>query len=171
MSPLNPLSKHAAALLAQFPGPVTLHSSKSWRHLLAFIALYFGSLIGLLGPHLAHLSGEALLVLGMVAVVPAPLVIWVGATTLRSGPQRMTLDDDGFEAHSGWGVHRTRWSDVTRFRLLLLLVFHDDAKPPRGRWDRLNRTRLWNDTFGLGAKNFARLMTEWRERALAARTQ
>jgi len=97
------------------------------------------------------------------------------ATNLGRGFPQLRLDREGLDVSVSKKRrhYRVRWSEAAQFRSFWCLAFHVDARPPQNRWDTFNRAylggnhRLWFDTFGLGAKDFARLMNAWRERALA----
>jgi hypothetical protein len=174
MSRRGPWSDKVTALLAQFPGPVTFHPSKlKWIAFAIPLAIGDGFIIHVLWSTLPRLSGKALAMVGGFLVVPILLLIFLAAVTYR---QDISLDVEGFEFHLAFGrVYRIRWSAIARFGSFLFWAFHLDTRPPSGRWDRFQRAYLagdyifWMDTFGLGAKGFARLMNAWRERALDGR--
>ena len=87
------------------------------------------------------------------------------------------LDAEGFETRDVWGRReRRRWHDTDRFTIQRVnyvpFTVYDDVNPASDWWDALNRwyiggKSLLPDTYGLGAKNLAFLMTAWRQRALA----
>jgi hypothetical protein len=175
MSRYRPWSDKVTALLAQFPGPVTLYPSKlKWVALFGPFTLLLACSILLLWPALVHLSGNDLAVVCGVFVAPILMMIWGAAATLGRGFPRLRLDREGLGVSlSKRGYYRVRWSEAAQFRSFWCVAFYVDSTPPQNRWDGFNRAylggdyRLWLDTFGLGAKDFTRLMNAWRERALA----
>jgi hypothetical protein len=180
MASHGPWSDKALALLAQFPGPVTLLPSKlKWVVLIVLWVVWAGLFILWfilrISPALPPLSGKALVaLLGLagLAVAPLLLAIFGAATTFGRGMPRLTLDIEGIEMRNIMRYCR-RWQEVEQFRSFLFLAFFTDTSPPQERWDRFGRAylagkyRIWPDTFGLGAKNLTRLLNAWRERALA----
>jgi hypothetical protein len=168
------LSDRSVALLAQFPGPVTLHPTRLRKIMFFAFAAY-----GLAGTilylwMLAFVSIKSFgFAFGFPVVFSALLVSSLAAISLARGFPRVSLDAEGYEIHYIFGVDRMYWSGVRQFRSFLFLTLYTDTRPPRGSWDRFGRTylgnnhRAWTDSFGLGARNFARLMNAWRERALA----
>ena len=175
MSRRGPWSDKVTALLAQFPGPVTLHSSKfKWRAFILSLAMWEGFIIFVLWPTLPRLSGKALVMFGGFLVVPVLLMIFLAAITLWQDMPQIRLDIEGLEFHFAFRrVYRMRWSEIAQFGSFLFLAFRLDTRAPCGRWDRFQRAYLagdyvfWTDTFGLGTKGFVRLMNAWRDRALA----
>jgi hypothetical protein len=166
-----------ANILTLYPGPVTLYpSGLKWVCIFLFYVLSVGCSALLLWPSLHQLAGQALLHLAGVVAVPVVLLVLIVAITYGRGRPRLTLDAEGIELlHPLWGCRRLHWSEITRFRSYLGLAFRVDVSPPKGSWDRFRRTylcadhRIWTDTFGLDAKDFARLMNAWRERAMTSR--
>jgi hypothetical protein len=170
------LSQKAAALLAQFPGPVTLHPSKAkWVVFFLIFALFLGYLTFFLWSHFPRLPMRTLLITGALAASPSLLMIFAAVVTLGRDIPRVRLDADGIETVDLWHTRRLRWTEIERFRSFLLLVVYEDARLPSGRWDSFHRAylggsyRMWIDYFGLGPRNLAALITAWRERALVQR--
>jgi hypothetical protein len=174
MSRHGPWSDKVAALLTQFPGPVTLHPSKlKWVAFFVVVALPMVFGILLLWPELQRLSGKDMVIVAAFFIGPILGLFFVAVITFGRDLPRITLDAEGFEIRYPFSTRYMHWSEVGQFYSFLFLAFHVDTRPPHGRWDRYQRAylggdhRFWNDNFGLGAKNFVRLMNAWRERALA----
>jgi len=101
----------------------------------------------------------------------------VGTFALVTKEMWARLDAEGFETRTVWGSRRRRrWRETAGFAPLWINFWHytayDDDNPPSGWWDAANRAyaggkSFFPDTYGLGAKNLADLMTAWRQRALA----
>jgi hypothetical protein len=118
-------------------------------------------------------------------VIGALLFLYPGFAAIRAaialflGTMWVTLDAEGFAFSFPGRRERQRWTDVVDFDATTAnwvpFVSYADGKPPR--WWQLNRLMYFNgktwipDTYGLGAQSLARLMTAWRERALARREQ
>jgi hypothetical protein len=174
----GPWSDKVAALLTEFPGPVILHpSGLKWVGIAVVSAFLEGCSVLFLSPLFPHLAPKELVIVGGVLLTPVVFLMAVAALTLGRDLPRVMLDAEefetrGFETRRYAWRHRQRWSEVTQFRPFLLLAIHFDTRLPHGSWDKFARAylggdaRVWFDTFGLGAKNFARLMNAWRERAL-----
>ena len=171
-------SEKVTAILAQFPGPVTLRPSKlKWIPLVLANALLgvgcmaggawlypqAGTAIGVIGFALGGLSGAVGATVGMSAIITERM--WA------------RLDFEGFETQDVWGRRKRRhWRDADRFAVRWVghwpCTVYDDVNPASGWWDSLNRgyaggKSMLPDTYGLGAKNLTYLMTAWRQRALA----
>lgn len=174
MSRHGPSPDMVAALLTQFPAPVILHPSKlKWVVLLALMAVLLGCSVLFLLPVFPHLPIKGFVIVAICMVAPVLLLIVLAAVTLGRDMPRITLDTDGIEvSETLWGVYRWRWSEVGPFHSFWFLAITTDTSEPRSGWDRFQRAclyakyRIWTDTFGLGAKNLARLMNGWRERAM-----
>lgn len=87
----------------------------------------------------------------------------------------ITLDADGFEVRK-WTRLRRSWKDVDGFEAewfqRLLRVTYVNTGPATGalrvyQWIFGNIEAL-SYTYGYGRRDFARLLTQWRERALAS---
>jgi hypothetical protein len=171
------LSKEAARILGQFPGPVTLYPSLfKWIPLLLFGAsltafaawsIWFFAARG----EPMYAIGGAVLLLGFL-----PLVTLLGVALIRKS-MYMTLDATGFEFRDTWSRTRCSWKDVDRFKSITLFVMngivaYDDATRKPGLWNSsdslfIGRNSRLFDTYGLRTADFARLLTAWRKRALA----
>jgi len=116
MPPRGPWSDKVTALLAQFPGPVTLHPSN--LKLIAFVvplAIGDGFIIHGLWSILPRLSGKALVMVGVFLVVPVLLLIFLAAMTYW---QHLRIDIEGFEVAALQGAAKL----LTRCRGRLGLV-------------------------------------------------
>lgn len=87
----------------------------------------------------------------------------------------ITLDADGFEVRK-WTRLRRSWKDVDGFEAewfqRLLRVTYVNTGPATGalrvyQWI-FGNTEALSYTYGYGRRDFARLLTQWRERALAS---
>jgi hypothetical protein len=176
MSTEEGLSEDAADLLAQFPGPMILWPSKArtiatW--LTATVAVILlgswawdaaarGNLIT------ALLWGSCVAVLAYTGIIGA----WAFITDLNY----MTLDQDGFEIQFAWKNRRRSWQQVDGFEAVSFsrgrAVAFDDKMCAPGFSTSFFRffTRhdaILAESYGFAADDFARLLIEWRRRALA----
>ncbi len=164
------------AILARFPGPVTLHRSR-----LKFVGVLVASLGLFVG--LAYLLQHDDLVpiatfklwLGLVVFAICALVAVV---MLLPGAGSLTLDADGFERITLYMRLRAPWRRVGNFTAAeyspsrgptMRFVGYDDASLPA---DSVNRRRIGfsadlPDSYGLSHEELARLMNQWRALALA----
>ncbi len=160
-----------ADFLSRFPGPVTLHPSrKKW------LLVFLGGAVFSAGGILMIRSGETV---GWAVLVFFALVAIVAAAVMLPGAGRLVLDRAGFEAKVLFRGYRKRWSDTRGFVATTIpgpgntrLVAYDDLTQGGGMMNDLNvaitdRNAALGDTFGLSADDLARLMEQWRERALA----
>jgi hypothetical protein len=173
MSADHALSSEAARILSQFPGPVTLRPS-----LFKWIGLFLGGVSAtaffVWSIWFFAIRGEPMYVIGGVLFVLcfAPLVSLLGGALIRHS-MYMMLDAAGFEFRDTWSRTRRLWKDVDRFTSLTLFVAYDDATRKPGLWNRsdtlflIGRNSRLFDTYGFRTADFARLLTAWRERALA----
>jgi hypothetical protein len=169
------LSDAARAILAKFPGPVTLQPSKEiW----AFVFL-----MGLIS---AGLSALPLLLpptggwdLGLCTTVGFFLVAGVlclVVSVIALVKVRMTLDAAGFEMRSIAFTRRKQWKDVRFFSIATIggvnRVVYVDSKR-HGFWAEVDARFLGGpnallvDTFGFTADELAVLINRWRQRALS----
>jgi hypothetical protein len=174
-----------AAILARFPGPVTLYPSrKKWLTMLAGGVLFaiLGALIigGVIhddrpwwftrtfGP---ATFGWLVLILSAAGALQSAIVMLPGACALRLGR-------NGFEVTHFFRRRRTRWRDVTDFTAArirpshLRVVVYNDARASTRLIARVNvaisgRNADLRDTYGLSADELAELMAAWRASALA----
>ena len=169
------------AILAGFPGPVMLRVSR-----LKVLALLAGSL--------AFVAGGILLIVfvkddpearlaGLAGIVFFGACALIGAVMLLPGAGSLTLDVGGFEVCSLFRRNRITWPQASRFTVTTLplpdadsqhMVGYDDDRlkgfGAEFSRDKIGRNAALPDTYGLSHEELARLMTEWRERALARRS-
>lgn len=166
-------------ILARFPGPVTLRVSR-----LKTLALFVGSLAFVVGGIflIVFAKGDPeAWVAGIASVLFFGACTVIGALMLLPGAGSLTLDVDGFEVCSLFRRHRIAWPQASLFIVATLalpdnnkrMVGYDDdrlkgfgAEFSRGT---IGRNAALPDTYRLSVEELARLMTEWRERALAQR--
>lgn len=115
---------------------------------------------------------------GWLGIVFFGLGAIVATAALLPGASSLTLDREGFEFTSLYRRSRRRWQDATRFDVMQVprartkLVVFDDATLT-GSWGAAASIALSGrnaglpDTYGFAADELARLMTRWRERAVA----
>ena len=169
------------AILARFPGPVTLRASR-----LKMLALLAGSLAfvvgGILLIRFAKDDPEARLA-GLAGVLFFGACAVIGAVMLLPGAGSLTLDAGGFEVCSLFRRNRIGWPQANRFIVSTLRLSGADKKHMVGYDDdrlkgfgadfsrvKIGRNAALPDTYGLSHEELARLMTEWRERVLAQRS-
>src|SRR4051812_11569711 len=163
----------AAAVLAQFPGPVTLRPNNRdyVRHL---IIMLLATAVGAWGLwHYAQVENLPYMLMNVPILVVGATCSVVIAQALMNGFMRLTLDSEGFESHDTWRLRRRRWRDASDFKPTTLLnnpvVAYQYAYLPTGFWRRFflggGNARLF-DTYGLTPDDLAYLMNEWRRRAL-----
>ncbi|TPQ41825.1 hypothetical protein C2U70_02295 [Bradyrhizobium guangdongense] len=169
-------------ILARFPGPVTLRVS-----LLKMLALFLGSLgfvlIGVLLIVFVKDDPEARIA-GLASVVFFGACAVIGAVMLLPGAGSLTLEAKGFEVRSLFRRNHVAWPQASRFAVVTLqlpnggsnrMVGYDDDKL-KGLGadfsrDKIGRSAALPDSYGLSLEELTRLLTEWRERALAQRAQ
>lgn len=163
------LSDAARAILAKFPGPVTLQPSKKiWGGVFLPLGLIFVA-VGALPPLLLepgagwglelYLAIGFFIVLGVFVMV-APVITLVKA--------RMTLDAAGFEMRYALRMERRLWKDVRFFHPVKVCVI-----PMVGYLDS-TRHDIWAErgladvfSFGFTPDELAVLINAWRRRALS----
>jgi hypothetical protein len=170
-------------ILARFPGPVTLYPSRrKWLLLMAGCLLFAVGGIG------EAYNGDAkdwlgVAFFGLGAIVPG-LMLLHGAASL-------TLDADGFEMTNLFCHTRFRWRDASGFEAQFPPVLRASAIPPpswnkfvafdnakmrNSTWTRVSALIMKHnaqlgDTYGFSADDLAKLMTQWRDLAVAALTR
>jgi hypothetical protein len=169
------------AILARFPGPVTLRVSR-----LKVLALFAGSLAFVVGGVclIVFVKGdpEARLA-GMAGVLFFGVCAVIAAVMMLPGAGSLTLDAEGFEVCSLFRRRRIAWPQASRFTVATLKLpgnndqhmvgYDDDALKGFGAdfsRDKLGRNAALPDTYRLSHEELARLLTAWRERALAQRS-
>jgi len=171
MSNANDMPESVATVLARFPGPVTLKPSPlKW---IVMVALALGLVAG--GIFLIRVGQSThQLFWGWVSIVFFGACGLVAACQLIPGSSDMTLDAGGFKV-SGLRRRQSNWPDVANFTTwtataITWSVIYDD-QADRSVLGKLNRlfgghNAFLPDTYGLRARDLARLMTLWRDRAL-----
>jgi hypothetical protein len=174
-------------LLAQFPGPLTLRPSRwKWLMLLAVGGAFAGA--GL-ADNINSGSAHAWSWLGVAffgaLTVGAAIAIFVADL-------RITLDADGFVLRVGKRSERWHWIDVAdiavaayapgmRGATLRRRIGFNDVRPAKGKsqivGELVSRAVTGRDcalpdaygasSYGLPMEDLARLMSQWRERAIA----
>ena len=109
----------------------------------------------------------AIILIGAELTLVAALFLGLGS---------ITLDAEGFEVRKLWTRLRRSWKDVDGFEAewfqKSLRVTYINTGPATGalrvyQWIFGNREAL-SYTYGFGRSDFARLLTLWRDRALAS---
>jgi len=176
MSDRNSPTGEVAAILSQFPGPVTLFPSKFRILITSTVAMLLVALFIWFTWNAAR-SGNLLLVAvyGFCVLVCAYAVI-VSALASLTDLYFITLNANGFETQFAWKKRRRSWNDVGPFAVLSFIrgatvVAFDDETCRSGVSRKFNllmtkHNSLLPGYFGLENEDMARLMTEWRARAL-----
>jgi hypothetical protein len=168
------LSYAARAILAKFPGPVTLRPSKQKYAGIFLLGLVLAAGLGALslldpvgGADLSLYFAVGFLLFCSAVCMVFPVIALV---TIR-----MTLDAAGLEMRSVRVAQRRHWKDVKGFTTatvgIRIVVYEDSTR--RGFWGEADRLFLGGpnatlpDTFGFKADELAGLMNAWRERALS----
>jgi hypothetical protein len=158
------------AILARFPGPVTLHPSRiKW-----LLVLLAGGVLAF-GGYLMVSDGDSR---GWFVLAFFAAVAIVAAIVLLPGAGGLTLDRNGFRATSLFRGFSARWEQVRGFESVSVppswqkLVVYDDINLA-GKIAKLNVAIAGHnaglpDTYGLSADDLARLMTLWQDRAMRA---
>jgi hypothetical protein len=160
------------SIVARFPGPAALYPSRrKWLLVFAGCALFVAGGAGMIA------SGEQT---GWFVLIVFGLFAATAAVMLLPGAGSLTLDGEGFETVSLFRRRRARWQDVTEFKVVRIppsmqrMVVYDD-RTLTGGIAKLNAAIAGKgaglpDTYGLSADEIARLMSSWRDRALALHT-
>ena len=168
----------AQAILARFPGPVTLAPSKF--KMFAAFAMCAGLLvfcIAVLVPKVPDAGWYDAIMTVLATVVLAGLVVRLGVLLLKPGALGLTLDVDGFEVRRILRRDRSHWWDVDGFRADendgIPFLRYDVRSPggvPRRRGAK-KATGTLAGAYPLPMEDIAWLMGEWRTRALAQERQ
>jgi hypothetical protein len=157
-------------ILMRFPGPLTLYRSRrKWLVVLAGCTLFA---IG--GFWMIEDSDRT----GWLVLIFFGLGSLIAAIALLPGAGALTLEQDGFEVKNLFRRHRVRWQDAAGFEVVAIppsmqkLVAFDQPSTANRAISKLNVAIAGHngavpDTYGLSADALARLMTLWRERAMA----
>lgn len=161
----------ADLLLSRFPGPVTLYPSRRKWLLVLLVGVLFTA-VGIWMILAGNRSGWFTLeVFAIVAIV--------AAVTFLPGAAALTLDRNGFEVASLFRFHRSRWQEVSGFEFVPIwptsqkLVAYDDIRAATRTLAAMNiaiadHNSALPNTYGLAGDDLARLLTQWRARAVAA---
>lgn len=162
------------AILARFPGPVTLYPSKMKMLLVWAICAGFTA-GGIMLIPTDPLTGWSACIFFSLGVIILPFVMLPHASAL-------TLNEDGFDLIVLYRRGHLHWRDANDFaaenahRLDECVAFDQiipGVHPVMNKVMRLatmltGHTGRLPDTYGLSADDLADLMIRWRERALAA---
>jgi len=96
------------------------------------------------------------------------ILIVAAVVVLLADLPRLTLNAREFEFRHLFGARRRGRDEVERFAPFMWFLVISYA-PSLSFWQKINRELFLPNHFGLGAKNLSRVMTAWRERALAQR--
>jgi hypothetical protein len=171
-----------AKILAQFPGPAIVHGPKSTGVLLCVVPVlpFAWGIAGVWASAVAVERGSygGAVLIFLVGGVILLFSLWSVLFAVRIKRKRLpclTLDLDGFcfqkplnAIRPTWGIDRLRWSDASGFKPGFDTVAFSDMRPPGRLWEPFVRVRGVLPGLDLGGKPLARLMNQWRERALAA---
>jgi hypothetical protein len=160
----------ANQILAQFPGSVTIHASRTkWlRHLLVNIVFV----------SIGVWQVSKGLWIGWLLVSFFGLGAIICATLLLPGAGKLTLDVDGFQTTSLFRGSRLHWTDVAGFKAhtmpfsrLSKKVYFNVSTLTGRPIAKLNvalfgRNSALADTYGLSADELACVMEYWRNRAV-----
>src|SRR5262245_44857088 len=168
------LNLRVEQILARFPGPVTVRpvlTPTRGSVIAVCILIAIGCLWGIW-----HGTQKVSAAWGL-AVFAALFAFGAAAAVHMLRTSRMTLDREGFEVVDLFRKKRFRWKDVSAFALdyyprRYLVVAFDDARKGGGILAPVDRALGFHDTilpeqYGLGEKEFAELLNQWRDRALA----
>lgn len=174
----NTRMREVEKILAAFPGPVMLYTSRL-RKLLG-LAVFFGLTVFCIW---TIVTGSTQMLHGVYydSVMGYVSAAAFAGLTIRSlillrvpSAASLTLDADGFAINRIFRTHRTPWREVSDFRVQkastgFALLTYDlgpaDAEPKQRRM--LTGARAIADTYGQSKRDLAWLMEEWRKRALA----
>jgi hypothetical protein len=164
------------AILARFPGPVTLHVGRLKFLGLLAASLGFAAVLlymlddGALSPSATFKAWLGIAVFGMCALVAAVMLL--------PGAGSLTLGADGFDRVTLFMTFRKPWRQVGNFtvvqysprrgRTIRFVGYDDAALAAENVNHRLSgRNAALPDTYGLSHEDLASLMNQWRARALA----
>jgi hypothetical protein len=159
------------AILARFPGPVTLYPSRrKWA--IIFVVGGLAAAGGVWMVETEHPWGWFVLIFFLIGTITA-------GAALLPGAGRLTLESGGFEIKNLYRRRRIRWQDVTGFEAAVIppsarkFVLYDELKAKDRVISKFNtaiagRNAALPDTYGFSADDLADLITRWRERAIVA---
>jgi hypothetical protein len=158
------------AILAQFPGPVTLYPSRA-KWLLVFLGCGLFAAGGIWMVATADANGWFVLPFFAIGTIVAGVMLLPGAAAL-------VLERDGFQTTTLFRRSCSDWRDVSEFESVRIreamrrMVVYDDVNLAGRAMAEISagftgRNAGLPDTYGLAAGDLADLMTLWRERALS----
>ncbi len=170
--------RKAEAILARYPGPVTLTTSRLKMLALFLVSLAFvagGLWVQIAAPDIIE-SGEGFFL--WLAILFFALCMAVGAVSLLPGAGNLTLTADGFEVCNLFKRFSVPWADASGFRVEEI----DDGESVRSSKfvgfdvrtagigpQRRGATKVGGalpDNYRLSYEELAALMTRWRAKAL-----
>jgi hypothetical protein len=167
-----------APILDRFPGPVVITDSRFRRVARCVGATLFIALFAWVSLRSRDWSGDwddfHAMWFAFAALVCVGVELSVVAAAF-SDLNSTTLDAEGFEVRRPLTHRRRSWKDVDGFEAewfrRLRRVSYTNSSPATDsvrfyQWIAGNRERFVY-TYGFGRSDFARLLTQWRERALA----
>jgi hypothetical protein len=159
-------------ILARFPGPVTLYPSRRrWLLIMAGCSLFA---VGIWVTGKGDWTSWLAVAFFAIGAIMSGIMMLHGAAAL-------TLDAQGFEMINLYRANRWQWQDASGFEAETLprswqkFVAFDNAKMQNSTWTRINHALFskhnaaLGDNYGLSAVDLAKLMTRWRDLAIAAR--
>jgi hypothetical protein len=164
-----------ANFLARFPGPVVIHFSKvKYCILMVPLALLCAACVGqLIVISWGLLKLGNILIVAILGLLPSLLVGVLLTVCIVKDIPRLTLDTHGLGFHWLFGVNWISWGDISNFVPCVgFVIFKNTSRPKNSldKWSRIGsfgRHLLITGVLNLGAKDGARLLTAWRERALS----
>lgn len=160
-------------ILARFPGPVTLYPSRRRWLLMVVGCLLFAVGVWVTGNgNWNSWLGVGFFTFGAI----------ISGIMMLHGAASLTLDAQGFAMTNLYRGNRWQWQDAAGFEAETLprswqkFVAFDNAKMQNSTWARINHALFskhnaaLGDTYGLSAVDLAKLMTQWRDLAIAARS-
>lgn len=159
------------AVLARFPGPVTLYVGRGKKLLALALCVAFAAFMIWLAMNPRErvfrspgydivMTWISLLVFGGLSVRAVLMLAWPHSASLR-------LDADAMEVGRVFGAVRSAWANVDGFRSddteSFTVVYNvTDAR------SRTPATRYLPDNYGFAKRDLARLLNAWRQQALAS---
>jgi hypothetical protein len=169
-----PATETVDAILRGLPGPVTLYPSRRRLILILFGCAVFDA-IGIKMVADGAPSGWPGLIFFGLCTISAAGALLPGAVSLK-------VDQDGFQETRLFRPRGSRWQDVSGFGWGAIgaskFVVYDDVNLAGRAFTMIKLIAMLNivttgknaglaNTYGLSAADLARVMTQWRERALA----
>ena len=166
--PMRPVD----ALLARFPGPVALPASRLKLGIaFVFLAGLAVFCVAVLVPRLPDAGWYDAVMTVASSVLISGLALWTAYLLVRPGAVGLRLTADCFEIATFFARRRTRWREVSGFRVERddggIRLVHCDVPDPKRRGATIARTLPFN--LPLSTDDLAVLMNAWRERALEYR--